>query len=691
MEDDEYNFDWKEYFNGNVQAECRTDNKESTISIHDIEAEKKCEFIQLNDETNAVKLAISEGFTSQWERLHGLSTSPSTLPITTMDETTNTLAPTVSNNDVFVISLLGDSTDGKSFLIDHLLPPIEKNRPIVVDETKRVGSTTANVTCFESASFLPEFSQTNTLLLDYEGEKGSHLPYLLQHMNEQCTPERAEKRRKAVSEYFPKLAYIISNVIIFLSRDDFTKNDYISRCYDFAERATRKLQQNPYKPVLIMVHNYSSHSLLQPITDVTREFFKTHLRDETKKLGSFFEAVYCMRLPYKMCETTNMTNMNEMFQKQLTDLKNLLTCIYKNHKKERTLPHIAWLDITRHVVDIVSNDGTVMMHMLLRQVLVKDPGNIELNTALFLFNILYKKRDIHSIRWFRFCRNFTISILARAIAIRFLHSMKYIPKSNLKNMIIREEARVCLEKLWACLDELRPCTALYMGQGYPTEENYPVFCLQHKGVHHEHRTSIEVHGIPLFSTSFLKIPRLGSTHDVWSGEFEYDDLNQDKPSQEIQDKFFVEICSYIEEIDNSADALYITLDRLLNQYDVNIDRRCVINCGTCCFCFQTTKLNRQTQMNNANASNVVPYCNSAICFECHDKRSTLLRENPVQRLLPPEDNKDKCVICMDAPKLIMLDPCYHQHFCKPCAERIYEQLRQCPLCRVNIVKLITPK
>lgn len=693
MEREEYNFDWNDCLNESVQSVRRSEDKESTLSAHDIEAAKKCEFIQLNDEADVIKLVVSDGFESQWERLNGLSAS-SNLPITTTNETRDAMVPAVSNDDVFVISLLGDTGDGKSFLADHLLPSIEKNRPIVIDETERDGSTTANITCFESASFLPELSQTNFLLLDYEGEKGSYLPHLLKHMNDQWTHERADRRRKAVSEYFPKLAYIISNVIILLSRDDFSKYEYISRCYDFAERATKKLQHNPYKPVIIMVHNYCSHSILQPIKEVTQQFFKMHHRDETEALRKFFEAVYCMRLPSKMNETSNIiqtTDTNQMFSNQIVDLKKLLVYIHEKHKKNRTLPHISWLEMTRLVVDILSKDRTIMMHMLLRQVLVKDPGDIEQYSVIFLFTILYNKRDIHSIRWFHFCLNFAMSVLARAIAIRFHRNMNYIPDSNLKNMVIREEARVCLEKFWTRLDKFRPCTALYMGRGHPKEKDHPVFCFQHKGTHHEHRTSEEVYGVPLLDTYFLEVSRLWSIHDVWSGEFESDDLTQETPTLEMHEKFYTEIDSYMKAIKNSEHALYTTLDCLFKQYEVNIDAQYVNYRGVCCFCLQKTKLNSQTQIRDANVPNLTLYSHRVICYECQEKRSVLLRGDSVEKLSTPVINKDKCVICMTAPQTIMLDPCHHQRFCKPCAEKIHSEFKRCPLCRADITKLIIPK
>lgn len=448
MANDDYNFDWDHILKEKGHSVHESNTRQPALTTEHFGATTKCEFIKLNDQTDLQKMVTSDGFEAQWNRLHGSPVKANSVASVT-DERQSDAMPVVINNDVFVISLLGDTGNGKSFLANHLLPATEKDRPVVIEETQRHGSTTANIMCFETTAFTPELSQTDFLLLDYEGEHGSYLPYMLQNLSEQWTTERAETRRKAVSEYFPKLAYTVSNIIILLSRDDFSNSEYISRCYDFAERATKHLQHVPYKPVLILVHNCSSPNMLQPIKEVTHQFFEMHDKN-TEKLRNFFDALYCMRLPYKINDTTNtneMSNPTQMFSNQIIDLKKLIIHVYRKHQNERTLPHISWLDIISLAIDIISKNRTVMMHMLLRQVLVKDPGDIEKNTVMFLFTILYKKIDIHTPRWFHFCRTFALHVLARAIAIRFKTDMKFIPDSNMKNMTIKEEARVCLEKL----------------------------------------------------------------------------------------------------------------------------------------------------------------------------------------------------------------------------------------------------
>ncbi len=162
--------------------------------------------------------------------------------------------------------------------------------------------------------------------------------------------------------------------------------------------------------------------------------------------------------------------------------------------------------------------------------------------------------------------------------------------------------------------------------------------------------------------------------------FESDDLRQETPTQEMHEKFYTEIDSYMKAIQNSAHTLYTTLDRLFKQYDVNIDSQYVNYGGVCCFCLQKTKLNSQTRIRDGNVLNLTLYSNRVICYECQEKRLVLLREDSVEKFSSPVRKKDECVICMA-----------HQRFCKPCAEKIHSEFKRCPLCRADIAKLIILK
>ena len=52
------------------------------------------------------------------------------------------------------------------------------------------------------------------------------------------------------------------------------------------------------------------------------------------------------------------------------------------------MPYSSWLYITYGVLSNFAKDHTIMVHTLLRLQFVKDPGDIEKSTVMFLFGIL---------------------------------------------------------------------------------------------------------------------------------------------------------------------------------------------------------------------------------------------------------------------------------------------------------------
>lgn len=62
MEDDEYEFDRNDSLSGSAGVMHRIDRSQSSIFIDKVETQKKCEFIQLNNQGGTVKLVIGEGF-----------------------------------------------------------------------------------------------------------------------------------------------------------------------------------------------------------------------------------------------------------------------------------------------------------------------------------------------------------------------------------------------------------------------------------------------------------------------------------------------------------------------------------------------------------------------------------------------------------------------------------------------------
>jgi hypothetical protein len=49
---------------------------------------------------------------------------------------------------------------------------------------------------------------------------------------------------------------------------------------------------------------------------------------------------------------------------------------------------------------------------------------------------------------------------------------------------------------------------------------------------------------------------------------------------------------------------------------------------------------------------------------------------------------EKCVVCMERPKITVTQPCRHQAMCKRCTERVLSDTKKCPVCRERIVSHI---
>lgn len=142
---------------------------------------------------------------------------------------------------VMVVSLVGDTSVGKSTTISSLMSQ-DESKPYVPKSSTQDNSTTYNVNLYPSAS-LGDGIAVN--FLDFEGECGSSTPAMSgagavaggggnaayagfrQHtarllgMNLTAGMESPLQRSEAVREFFPKLAYCISDVVMLVGTEPF--------------------------------------------------------------------------------------------------------------------------------------------------------------------------------------------------------------------------------------------------------------------------------------------------------------------------------------------------------------------------------------------------------------------------------------------------------------------------------------
>ncbi|UJR12365.1 hypothetical protein I4U23_016542 [Adineta vaga] len=484
--------------------------------------EQQNEIIALNDIDGTWKLDLGHAFYKQWRDIQETLTiaieknekqnliSHYNLPIHS--------SSCYQEDKVFVVSLLGNTSSGKSFVARHLLCEssydYNNNGPVCIDETEKKGATTGNVNCYGSKSN----NNIKTLILDYEGEKGSGFPLLLYARRgwERLTrtAEKAKQRRQAVTDYFPKLAYILSDVVILLGNEDLASTDYLTRCHEFALKANDGVSQIPYRPVLVIIQNKCSVVKSLALDDVTKNFFDIH-GQEAMTLQDYFSEIKCFCLPHsELLQRTRIGTIldgRQIFDQQIVELKQLIGVV-GDRNSHRLLTHAQWLYLLHRVLEIVHSGKSVSLHTLLGEIVGQNNGD-SIDIAMNSFLLFYNEKSVHTPDWFITCRRFAMNVLGHCLAVMSLYHRELISER-----IIREQCKKALKLLFDKLDEFQPCKAVYSGKGRSSQKGdseSPVFCYQHKGAHTGgHRTSISVYGL----TPWQQFWNISST-DVWYGAF----------------------------------------------------------------------------------------------------------------------------------------------------------------------------
>ena len=630
---------------------------------NEIEDQEKHEFIRLITEENKVTLKEGRAFLSQ---LENYTQTPSSTTAQSNNITTTTYN---LNGDVFVISFLGDTTSGKSFLANQLL-----NVQSYFDPSEHNISTTANVACYESQDAVNMNVNTSCLALDFEGENASRLPrYLRRLLDMIITPEHIKLRSNAVKTYFPPLAYLLSNVVILIGQDGLYSNSrYIDRVKYFTAQAIDPVEQNSHKPVLILIQNkYPGDEILSPL-EATNKFFETNVH--ANDLNKFFKGVRCFILPFKSKVNTN-TYSNTKFDEHIVEFRKLLVVLCNRHQNN-LLPRFAWLQLTRQITQNLSDGKPIKMHIILEDVFMKKHGESENIITLYFFRRLYEKNSICSTRWFHYCREFAMNVLARSIALR-------LPKFECEKLkvLTEKECKNRLNELWKFLDPYRPCEALYMGRGQAKDRNHPVFCYQYKGESgtiHEHQTSEVVFGATWFQRAIRRLGVERPTKDRWVGPFQSSDTTSDNPDNIIYKKLLDMTSKYLNQLRTDPKCIYSTFNELLQKCGMNIDK--CSNYINTCFCCSNSILNED------HAGFIRT---SIICSSCFEGISEYPRNDHVETatvpLLPVDENE--CAICMSSRREVMFFPCGHYRYCKSCAEKIFKEFKICSVCKQSVERI----
>lgn len=594
-------------------------------------------------------------------------------------------------NGIFVVSLLGNTTAGKSFVTKHLLTNAE-NSPQIVEENEIESSTTGNINCYQSK--LTNDLVEKMLVLDYEGEKGSSFPLMLharrffaEHIG--LTTEYGKERRKAVTQYFPKLAYVLSNIVILIGKEELISADYLNRCYEFTRSANTNITNIPYLPVLIIIENKCSLAKKFGIDEVTDEFFRIH-RHEADDLKKYFSKIYCVRLPH----TQQLQKVNKVvvdgeaiFEQQLSTLKKIIEEIILQDRK-RLITYAQWLFLLRLVLDNVSNGKAVSIHTLLSQITSSTDNHEDQSATRKFFERIYQTEDIHTPKFYRDCRGLAMQMFSRSVAIKLLQQEKI-----LSDRFIRDTCKTQMQMMWEMLDDYKPCEALYTGDGVSVSGN-PVFCYQCKGAHPRHRT---YEGIK--NTSWASSLFGWSSTVVWDGDFVSRDNG--KLIEKELENFSNLTVDFVNSFKQNPQEKLTTFKAILERAHfhgsplISQIRRC--NC-----CLERKRLNISGNLTWTYFFRLMYPARFTICRDCHDELADMwLRDSSdtsprVTRGVSvaktsascTNKNDDDCIICMDAKKEYIVVPCGHKGFCFNCATLVQQAYKFCPLCREDVQSIL---
>lgn len=180
------------------------------------------------------------------------------------------LIQTSSTDPMPVIWLLGPTGAGKSFLASTFLQSRDGILPVVASPDQHV-PTSAHVCVHKGAIHSGSSRSKPVLLFDLEGEDGRVPKTLLEvgmrklnvlrmaGLTEDALKEQlantTARRQAVIKERLPPLAYLLSDVVVFIDTVEPRRTERADRIRRFAKQAHQAVASLAWKPALILVQN----------------------------------------------------------------------------------------------------------------------------------------------------------------------------------------------------------------------------------------------------------------------------------------------------------------------------------------------------------------------------------------------------------------------------------------------------
>ncbi len=560
-----------------------------------------------------------------------------------------------------------------------------------IPEEKKKGATTANINCYLRNSA----SNRKTLVLDYEGEKGSAFPLL--HFARRGlervlrTAEKAQQRRQAITDYFPKLAYILSNVVILIGNDDLASTDYLTSCREFAMKANDGVSQMVNLPMLIIVQNKGSLVQCQDHAAITQKFFTIH-GEEAAALRPYFSDVQCFCLPHRdqlQKVKGKLLDGEAIFNEQMAAMKEICAST-GNPNSEQQLTHAQWLYLLQRVLPIVQSGKSVSLHTLLSEI-ITSAGDKMIDWSRLFFIEAYDMKSIHSSEWFETCCRFAVRAMAYFLTVKNSNR-----RELMSDRVIAEQCDHALQELSKQLEDFQPCQARYNGKGRSSkdgDDENPVYCYQHRGAHtNGHRTCESVYGLSRWQEFFG-----WSSSDVWPGEFIASDTKKCGETifpESVCEEMFTMTKDLINALRKDQMSIISMFVKFLKQEDIP-NLRWLFK--QVCFCPLTSSQTKASP--DTSDKSEKPIKKSALmfysrvfiqrllsrfeCTACCQRFNEELRRQDTQQSAEPKNATD-CAICFDGERDFIFVPCGHRGCCGRCADQILDDTGSCPFCRTPV-------
>jgi len=359
-------------------------------------------------------------------------------------------------------------------------------------------------------------------------------------------------RRAVVAKMLPKLAYMICDVLLFVTTDEIHADYSVyDRCMTFAMRANAFVQDTD-RPALIVVHNKYNVSLnaLERELDVdisTRQFLETF--DPELKLASYFSGFYVIRLPM-IGEAYDSPMLRGLWDQQIETLLSVINACKNARSQHRIamscqLTQKLWFKFVKGVVEDIVYDKPISTAKHIQKIIHMECKE-DTRPLIDLFEKIYEKKPRRT-DWYYKCARLTVDTLARLWGLN-LREGGYDIEHN------KSYGEKLLSKLMEALDQLKPCSATH-----PTHPDLP--CNQTKALHDCHRSDV-CHSFPKYKKILNWITKRGTTV-TWEGGFVFTECERERDLQ-LCESFWLAAKAFAT---NDAKGIQMTMKAVMEHDD----------------------------------------------------------------------------------------------------------------------------